>query len=98
MENNGDEKMVLDEARQKELSEIGRELAELDERERALAAREKELEERQAALEAEKKPARMRDNLYERIPLSVGTMNKIIIGLSVLLVVVIVVGIVWARL
>lgn len=69
----------------------------IEEREKALALAQKRLDdEKEQLAEAKAQHARggWRDNLYGRITVSVRTMDKFIVGVSVLLFAAIVVGIV----
>ena len=64
----------------------------LSERERLLTEREASLADREKKLEQAAK-GRLRDNLYDRIPVSVGTMNIIIGVLAAALVICLMIGI-----
>lgn len=68
----------------------------LEQRAKELEEREKELEEKENKLKkAEDKIVRAKYNLYERIDVSLETMNKIVVILAAALAIAVLVGIVY---
>lgn len=69
---------------------------ELEEKQRRLEERERELDEKASKLhKAEDAIAKAKYSLYDRIDVSLGTMNKVVAVLAVSLVIALVVGIVY---
>lgn len=69
---------------------------ELEEKQRQLEEREKELDEKESVLhKAEDRITKAKYNLYDRIDVSLGTMNKVVAVIAIALVIALIAGIIY---
>ena len=69
---------------------------ELEEKQRKLEERERELDEKESTLhKAEDRIAKAKYSLYDRIDVSLGTMNKVVAVLAIALVIALIIGIIY---